>query len=86
MTELHPRGVFCAALTPLTADLAPDHARFTAHCRRLLDEGCDGVVLLGTTGGAKSFSTKVSARRCWRPRWAPASRPVACCPARAWRR
>ncbi len=55
--DLHPRGVFCAALTPLTADLAPDHARFTAHCRRLLEEGCDGIALLGTTGEANSFST-----------------------------
>ena len=54
---LHPRGVFCAALTPVTADLAPDHARFAAHCRRLLDEGCDGIALLGTTGEANSFST-----------------------------
>jgi 4-hydroxy-tetrahydrodipicolinate synthase len=54
---LHPRGVFCAALTPLTADLAPDHARFAAHCHRLLDEGCDGIALLGTTGEANSFST-----------------------------
>ena len=35
----------------------PDHARFVAHCRRLLDEGCDGIALLGTTGEANSFST-----------------------------
>lgn len=56
MTTLHPHGVYCAALTPLTADLAPDHARFVAHCRRLLDEGCDGIALLGTTGEANSFS------------------------------
>ena len=56
-TEPHPRGVFCAALTPLAEDLAPDHARFTAHCRRLLEEGCDGIALLGTTGEANSFST-----------------------------
>jgi 4-hydroxy-tetrahydrodipicolinate synthase len=57
MTELHPRGVFCASLTPVTEDLAPDHARFTAHCRRLLEEDCDGIALLGTTGEANSFST-----------------------------
>lgn len=56
MSALSPRGVFCAALTPLTADLAPDHARFVAHCRWLLDEGCDGIALLGTTGEANSFS------------------------------
>ncbi|WP_211257353.1 dihydrodipicolinate synthase family protein [Muricoccus aerilatus] len=54
---LHPRGVFCAALTPVTADLSPDHDRFTKHCHRLLQDGCDGIALLGTTGEANSFST-----------------------------
>lgn len=51
-----PTGVFSAAATPLDADLAPDHARLVAHCRRLLSEGCDGIALLGTTGEANSFS------------------------------
>jgi 4-hydroxy-tetrahydrodipicolinate synthase len=55
-SSLHPHGVFSAALTPLDPELAPDHARFVAHCRHLLDEGCDGVALLGTTGEANSFS------------------------------
>ena len=57
MTALHPRGVFSAALTPVTEALAPDHALFVTHCRRLLDEGCDGIALLGTTGEANSFSS-----------------------------
>jgi 4-hydroxy-tetrahydrodipicolinate synthase len=57
MTALHPRGVFCAALTPITADHAPDHALFVTHCRRLLAEGCDGIAMLGTTGEANSFAT-----------------------------
>ncbi|UPJ39853.1 dihydrodipicolinate synthase family protein [Bradyrhizobium sp. 40] len=55
-SSLHPHGVFSAALTPLDAEFAPDHARFVAHCRHLLDEGCDGIALLGTTGEANSFS------------------------------
>lgn len=55
-SSLHPHGVFCAALTPLDAELTPDHARFVEHCRYLLDEGCDGIALLGTTGEANSFS------------------------------
>jgi 4-hydroxy-tetrahydrodipicolinate synthase len=55
-SSLHPHGVFSAALTPLDAELVPDHARFIAHCRHLLDEGCDGIALLGTTGEANSFS------------------------------
>lgn len=54
--DIQPKGVFCAALTPLDADLAPDHAVFVQHCRHLLDEGCDGIALLGTTGEANSFS------------------------------
>lgn len=55
--DLHPRGVFCAALTPVDADLRPDHARFVEHCRRLVADGCTGVAILGTTGEANSFST-----------------------------
>jgi len=55
-SSLHPHGVFSAALTPLDAELTPDHARFVEHCRYLLDEGCDGIALLGTTGEANSFS------------------------------
>ena len=55
--SLAPSGVFSAALTPLDADLAPDHARFVLHARRLLEEGCDGIAMLGTTGEANSFSS-----------------------------
>ncbi|WP_159995455.1 dihydrodipicolinate synthase family protein [Roseomonas sp. 18066] len=51
-----PSGVFSAALTPLDADLSPDHAAFAAHAKWLLAEGCDGIALLGTTGEANSFS------------------------------
>jgi 4-hydroxy-tetrahydrodipicolinate synthase len=54
----HPNGVFSAALTPLNADLSPDHASFIGHCRYLLDEGCTGIAMLGTTGEANSFSAK----------------------------
>ena len=58
MTESLPpaSGVFAAALTPLTADLAPDIARLAGHCRWLLGHGCDGLAVLGTTGEANSFS------------------------------
>ncbi len=57
-SDLHPRGVYCAALTPLQADLSPDHATFLAHCQHLLAEGCDGIAMLGTTGEANSFSAR----------------------------
>jgi len=57
MTDLKITGVYCAAVTPVTDDLAPDHVAFVAHCRRLLDDGCDGIAMLGTTGEANSFSS-----------------------------
>ena len=49
-------GVFCAAATPVLADGTPDHAAFATHCQALLQEGCDGIAMLGTTGEANSFS------------------------------
>jgi 4-hydroxy-tetrahydrodipicolinate synthase len=51
-----PRGVFAAALTPMDDDLNPDHGAFADHCRRLLEAGCHGVAVFGTTGEATSFS------------------------------
>lgn len=50
-------GVYCASATPVLADLSPNLPAFAAHCRWLVDEGCDGVALLGTTGEANSFSS-----------------------------
>jgi 4-hydroxy-tetrahydrodipicolinate synthase len=55
-TQLPIHGVFCASATPVTENGAPDHAAFAAHCKALIEEGCDGVALLGTTGEANSFS------------------------------
>jgi len=57
MTDPTIAGVYCAAVTPVTDDLAPDQAAFVAHCRRLLDDGCEGIAMLGTTGEANSFSS-----------------------------
>ncbi len=51
-------GVLAAALTPIDADLVPDDAMMAAHCRWLLDHGCDGLAILGTTGEANSFSLR----------------------------
>ena len=50
------KGVYTAALTPLTADLGPDLDLLAGHGRWLLDNGCDGLAVLGTTGEANSFS------------------------------
>ncbi|MHA1524430.1 MAG: dihydrodipicolinate synthase family protein [Alphaproteobacteria bacterium] len=49
-------GVYAAALTPLTAKLEPDLPALTAHFRWLLENGCDGIAPLGTTGEANSLS------------------------------
>jgi 4-hydroxy-tetrahydrodipicolinate synthase len=55
-SALHPFGVFCAALTPIHADLSPNHRAFVEHCRNLIEDGCTGIAMLGTTGEANSFS------------------------------
>ena len=49
-------GVFAAALTPMTSTGAPDHTMAVGHCRWLLENGCDGLAPLGTTGEANSQS------------------------------
>jgi len=54
-------GVIPAVLTPLNADGSADIALLEQHCRRLLAQGCNGIVLLGTTGEANSLT--VSERR-----------------------
>jgi 4-hydroxy-tetrahydrodipicolinate synthase len=57
-TETRPSGVYAAVLTPLTAALEPDPALFVAQCRWLLENGCDGLAPLGTTGEANSLSVE----------------------------
>lgn len=51
-------GVYCAAATPLKADGTPDLALFGSHAKALIDEGCHGIAMLGSTGEANSFSTR----------------------------
>ena len=50
------RGVIAAIATAVDANGEPDCARSTALARFLLDNGCDGLNVLGTTGEATSFS------------------------------
>ena len=57
-TTVRPRGVIAATATPLHADFTPDLPRLAMHCRALLDNGCDAINLLGTTGEATAFSTE----------------------------
>ncbi len=49
-------GVIAAIATPVTKDGAPDIPRAVKLARFLLDNGCDGLNVLGTTGEATSFS------------------------------
>jgi 4-hydroxy-tetrahydrodipicolinate synthase len=49
-------GIWAPVLTPIDSDLQPDAGRFVAHARYLLDNGCHGLVVFGTTGEATSFS------------------------------
>ncbi|SRR5581483_1946973 len=51
-------GVYVAALTPLHSDLRCDNELLTEHCLQLIDRGCKGVVLFGTTGEGPSFSVE----------------------------
>ena len=48
--------MIAAIATPITPDGLPDAARFVALARHLLDNGCDGLNVLGTTGEATSFT------------------------------
>ncbi len=49
-------GVWAPAVTPFDEDLAPDGARLGAHVRWLLETGCHGVALFGTTGEGTSLT------------------------------
>ena len=49
-------GLWPALLLPVAADGALDTPRALAHARRMLDAGCDGVTLFGTTGEGPAFT------------------------------
>jgi dihydrodipicolinate synthase/N-acetylneuraminate lyase len=59
------KGVIPAITTGFTEDLRVDHSFMTRHCRWLLDNGCAGIVALGSLGeGATlSFEEKVEVLR-----------------------
>lgn len=50
------RGVIAAIPTPIDGTGSPDHGRLVRFASRMLDGGCDGLNILGTTGEATSFS------------------------------
>jgi len=56
MTVSKLRGVIAAIATPVDESGSPDLTRATKLARFLIDNGCDGLNVLGTTGEATSFS------------------------------
>jgi 4-hydroxy-tetrahydrodipicolinate synthase len=70
------RGVIAAIATAVDDNGEPDTARSTALARHLLDNGCDGLNVLGTTGEATSFS--LDQRRRVMSAYAQAGLPLDC--------
>jgi 4-hydroxy-tetrahydrodipicolinate synthase len=56
MTTASGRGIWTALVTPVDATGVIDIARLAAHARWLLGQGCQGVLLFGTTGETAAFS------------------------------
>jgi 4-hydroxy-tetrahydrodipicolinate synthase len=56
MTKRNLSGVIAAIATAIDEHGAPDAPRSVKLARYLLDNGCDGLNVLGTTGEATSFS------------------------------
>lgn len=50
-----PRGIYAATLTPFDDDLRPDASTAIPYYRGLLENGCDGLNVLGTTGESMSI-------------------------------
>jgi 4-hydroxy-tetrahydrodipicolinate synthase len=51
-------GIYSATLTPFDRDHKPDSSLAVPYYRSLLDRGCDGLNILGTTGEAMSVAVK----------------------------
>ena len=49
-------GVFSAITTPFTSDLSVDHAFLREHAGWLVEEGCTGIVALGSLGESATLS------------------------------
>jgi 4-hydroxy-tetrahydrodipicolinate synthase len=56
LTTHNLEGVFAAAVTPISADHSPDREAIPLLLDFLAHRGCQGALLLGTTGEGPSFS------------------------------
>ncbi|MGI9353766.1 MAG: dihydrodipicolinate synthase family protein [Rhizobiaceae bacterium] len=52
------RGVIAAVPTPFDANGVPQRKPFIEHCQWALNNGCDGLNILGSTGEANSISNE----------------------------
>ena len=62
METTQPSGILAPALTAFTQQLEIDAARTFAHFQWLLDQGCDALVVFGTTSEANSLSVSERTR------------------------
>ncbi|MCF4099335.1 dihydrodipicolinate synthase family protein [Maritalea mediterranea] len=56
MTKRDIFGLYAAMITPFQASGTPDIDRAAQHAKALIDEGCDGLTLFGTTGEGYGIS------------------------------
>ncbi|MGW6568958.1 dihydrodipicolinate synthase family protein [Streptomyces sp. NPDC054975] len=56
------RGIMVATTLPLRADLSVDYDAYAEHVRRLIDNGCDGVVPNGSLGEYQTLTDEERAR------------------------
>ena len=62
MEQQHWQGVFAAITTPFATDLSVDHQFLAEHASWLVDNGCTGIVALGSLGESATlgFDEKVA--------------------------
>ena len=51
-------GVYCPVLTPFDKQFSPDVGKFIELSKNLLNQGCHGLAIFGTTGEANSLSVE----------------------------
>ncbi|AJT69176.1 dihydrodipicolinate synthase family protein [Streptomyces chattanoogensis] len=56
------RGIMVATTLPLRDDLSVDYDAYAEHVRRLIDQGCDGVVPNGSLGEYQTLTDEERAR------------------------
>jgi len=50
------KGIFAASISILNDDLSLNNSKTIKHCEKLIDDGCHGVVVFGSTGQAQLIS------------------------------